>query len=108
MLACLQLPRMFVANLFRPRRQLEVENLFSLLTNLMEPKRLGLLRELAPGASLFGVLLNPSFPPAALQLQQIEEAARSIRQRITVVRASTDEELDTAFPALVEQAVAAR
>src|SRR5262245_9641219 len=28
MLACLQLLRMFVANLFRPRRQLEVENLF--------------------------------------------------------------------------------
>jgi putative ABC transport system substrate-binding protein len=77
----------------------------TLLTNLMEPKRLGLLRELAPGASLFGVLLNPSFPPAALQLQQIEEAARSIRQRITVVRASTDEELDAAFAALVEQRV---
>ena len=28
MLACLQLLRMLVANLFRPRRQLEVENLF--------------------------------------------------------------------------------
>src|SRR5260221_12630207 len=28
MLACLQLLRMFVADLFRPRRQLEVENLF--------------------------------------------------------------------------------
>jgi putative tryptophan/tyrosine transport system substrate-binding protein len=69
----------------------------TLLTNLMEPKRLGLLRELAPGASLTGILLNPSFPPAALQLQQIEEAARSVGQRIVVARASTDEELDAAF-----------
>jgi putative tryptophan/tyrosine transport system substrate-binding protein len=71
----------------------------TLLTNEMEPKRLGLLRELAPGAALIGILLNPSFPPAALQLQQIEEAARGIGQRIAVARASTDEELDTAFAA---------
>jgi putative tryptophan/tyrosine transport system substrate-binding protein len=77
----------------------------TLLTNLMEPKRLGLLRELAPGATLTGILLNPSFPPAALQLQQIEEAARSVDQRIVVARASTDEELDAAFAALVKERV---
>jgi putative tryptophan/tyrosine transport system substrate-binding protein len=77
----------------------------TLLTNLMEPKRLGLLRELAPGASLTGILLNPSFPPAALQLRQIEEAARSVGQRIVVARASTDEELDAAFATLVKERV---
>jgi putative tryptophan/tyrosine transport system substrate-binding protein len=77
----------------------------TLLTNLMEPKRLGLLRELAPGATLTGILLNPSFPPAALQLQQIEEAARSVGQRIVVARASTDEELDAAFATLVKERV---
>ena len=48
----------------------------TLLTSLMEPKRLGLLRDLVPGVALIGVLINPDFPPAALQLQQIEEAAR--------------------------------
>src|SRR5215470_17307569 len=37
----------------------------TLLTNLMEPKRLGLLRELAPGVPLIGVLLNPKFAPAS-------------------------------------------
>src|SRR5262245_33065047 len=35
------------------------------MTTLMEPKRLGLLRDLVPGVPLVGVLLNPSFPPAA-------------------------------------------
>src|SRR5215831_14991561 len=50
----------------------------TLLTALMEPKRLGLLRELVPGVPLVGVLVNPSFPPAARQLQEIEEAARTI------------------------------
>jgi putative tryptophan/tyrosine transport system substrate-binding protein len=77
----------------------------TLLTNLMEPKRLGLLRELAPAAPLIGILLNPNFRPAALQLQQIEEAARGVGQRIAVTRASTDEELDAAFAALVEERV---
>src|SRR5215467_10087442 len=44
----------------------------TLLTNLMEPKRLGLLRELVPGVPLIGVLLNPKFAPASRQLQQVE------------------------------------
>jgi putative tryptophan/tyrosine transport system substrate-binding protein len=35
----------------------------------------------------------------------IEEAARGIGQRIAVARASTDEELDTAFAALVKEHV---
>ena len=36
----------------------------TLLTTLMEPKRLGLLRDLVPGVPLVGVLLNPRFPTA--------------------------------------------
>jgi putative ABC transport system substrate-binding protein len=77
----------------------------TLLTSQMEPKRLGLLRELAPGAPLIGILLNPNFRPAALQLQQIEEAALGVGQRIAVARASTDVELDAAFTALVKERV---
>jgi putative tryptophan/tyrosine transport system substrate-binding protein len=69
----------------------------TLYTNIMEPKRLGLLRDLVPGVPLIGVLLNPSF--ALYQLPQIEEAARSI-QRILIAKASTDEELAAAFDAL--------
>jgi putative tryptophan/tyrosine transport system substrate-binding protein len=52
----------------------------TLLTRVMEPKRLGLLRDLVPGVPLVGVLLNPSYP-ASRQLQDIEEAARAIDQR---------------------------
>jgi hypothetical protein len=37
----------------------------TLMTNLMEPKRFGLLRDLVPGVPLVGVLLNPSFAPSA-------------------------------------------
>src|SRR5437588_5615718 len=47
-------------------------------TTLMDPKRFGLLRDLVPGVRLIGVLLNPSFPPAQQQLQDIENAAKSV------------------------------
>jgi putative ABC transport system substrate-binding protein len=77
----------------------------TLLTNLMEPKRLGLLRELVPGVPLIGVLLNPNFAQAPVQLQQIEEAARSIDQHITVANVSTDEGLEAAFAAFTTQSV---
>ena len=75
----------------------------TLMTNLMESKRFGLLRDLVPDAQLVGALLNPSFAPSARQSQQIEEAARSIGQRLIVAKASTDEELDAAFTALVRE-----
>ena len=77
----------------------------TLMTALMEPKRLGLLRDLVPGAALIGVILNPAFPAAARQLQEIEETARAIDQKIVVAKASTDEELEAAFSLLVREQV---
>jgi putative tryptophan/tyrosine transport system substrate-binding protein len=58
---------------------------------------------LVPGVALVGVLLNPNFPPAAQQLRGIEEAARTIGQRIFVAEARSDNGLDAAFMALVRE-----
>jgi putative ABC transport system substrate-binding protein len=79
----------------------------STAVNMMEPKRLALLRELAPGVTLVGALVNPSFAPAVRQAREIEEAARAIGQRIVVAKASTDEELEAAFASLVRDGVGA-
>jgi putative tryptophan/tyrosine transport system substrate-binding protein len=76
-------------------------------TNLMEPKRLGLLRELAPGVSLVGALVNPNFPAAVRQAADIEQAARTVRQRILIANASTDDELEAAFASFVRAGVGA-
>jgi putative ABC transport system substrate-binding protein len=76
-------------------------------TNLMEPKRLALLRELAPSVALIGVLVNPNFPPAARQAQDIQEAARTAAQQIVVAKASTDDELQAAFASLVHAGIRA-
>jgi putative ABC transport system substrate-binding protein len=80
---------------------------FTLLTNQMEPKRVGLLHELVPSVSLSGALINPSFPPAARQLEDIENATRSINQSLFVARAVNDAELEAAFASFVEQRVGA-
>jgi ABC-type uncharacterized transport system substrate-binding protein len=78
---------------------------FTLLTNLMEPKRVGLLHELVPGIAVIGGLVNPSFPAAARQLQEIEAAARTINQKFVAAKASNDMELDAALALLVQQRV---
>jgi len=48
-------------------------------------------------------LINPSFPPAARQLEDIENAIRSIKQNLFVARAVNDQDLETAFPSFVQQ-----
>jgi putative ABC transport system substrate-binding protein len=73
----------------------------------LEPKRLGLLRELAPQASPVGFLLNPGFPASASQLADVQEAARAMNLPIHVLRANTDSEIDAAFEAVVQQRIAA-
>jgi putative ABC transport system substrate-binding protein len=80
---------------------------FTLLTNEMEPKRLGLLAELVPGAELIGALLDPNFPPAERQQQELEAAARSINRPLRIAKAGNDAELNDAFAALLGQRVGA-
>ena len=80
---------------------------YTLLTNQMETKRVGLLHELVPGVALLGALINPNFLPAARQLQQIEEATRTIGLQLFAANASNDTELDDAFASLVQRRIGA-
>src|SRR5262245_12517852 len=78
---------------------------FTLLTNLMEPKRVGLLHELVPGVSFIGALVNPNFPPSAHQLQEIDQATRAIDRKLFVAKASNDTELGAALMSLLREGV---
>jgi putative ABC transport system substrate-binding protein len=75
------------------------------LSNDLEPKRLGLLREIVPGDYRFGALIKPNFPPAADQLNDLENAARKIGRDLFVAKASDEVELDAAFAALLRERV---
>jgi len=65
------------------------------------PKRLGILRDLVRNPDLIAVVVNPTFPDAAREQREVEEAARTIGQRVTVLHARDASEIDTVFEALV-------
>jgi putative ABC transport system substrate-binding protein len=69
----------------------------AVLIDVLGAKRLGLLRELVPAATLIAVLLNPTEPNFDTQLNDVQEAARAVGQQIHVLRASTEREIDEAF-----------
>jgi putative tryptophan/tyrosine transport system substrate-binding protein len=69
----------------------------ALLIDVLGTKRLGLLREIVPAATLIAVLLNPNWPTFDTQLNDVLEAARAVGQQIHVLRANTEREIDAAF-----------
>lgn len=79
----------------------------TLLTNQLEPKRLGLLRQLVPHATTIGFLLNPSYPASEGQLKDVQDAARAIDQEIFLLRADTDNDLVRAFETATRERIAA-
>ena len=75
----------------------------SLLAVALEAKRLELLRELVPTATLIAMLVNQSSPQAEIQSREVQKAARAIGQQVHIVSASTERELEAAFVTLVEK-----
>ncbi|MFL4980872.1 MAG: ABC transporter substrate-binding protein [Xanthobacteraceae bacterium] len=88
-----------VASLNRPGGNVTGVHVF---TVVLGGKRLGLLRELIPTATLIAVLLNPHSPTAETQLRDIQQAAREVGQEIHILHASTDQDLDNCFKAIVQ------
>jgi putative ABC transport system substrate-binding protein len=61
------------------------------------PKRIELLREIVPHATIIAVLVNPRNPNAEPDSKEIQKAGRSIGVQINIVNASSERELDEAF-----------
>jgi putative ABC transport system substrate-binding protein len=76
------------------------------VTNLnveIGPKRLELLRELLPTATIIALLLNPTSPSIAEPFSRaLQPAARALGMQLHVLHASTDRDFDTVFAALVQ------
>ncbi len=75
----------------------------SLISSALEAKRLELLRELVPKSTMTVVLVNPDYPDTDFQLGSVEAAASDIGQRIDVMNARTERDLDTVFTTMVQQ-----
>jgi putative ABC transport system substrate-binding protein len=89
-----------VASLNRPGGNLTgVSNLSAELG----PKRLALLHELVPTATIIALLVNPANPNAETLSQDTQAAARTLGLKLHVLHASTERDFDTAFATLLRQ-----
>jgi putative ABC transport system substrate-binding protein len=89
----------FVASLNQPGGNVTGVSFFSAV---LEPKRLGILRELVPTAAMIAVLLNPKYPDSEAQSKDVQEAARTLGLQIQILGASTERDLDATFATLAQ------
>ena len=74
----------------------------SMISGALGAKRLELLRELVPTATLIAMLVNPT-NPADANVRDEQTAAHAIGQQILMLSATTEHDLETAFATLVQQ-----
>ena len=93
-----------VASLNRPGGNVTGINF---MTSELDAKRLGLLRELLPGAARFALLVNPTSPNTEFGIRNAQAAAATIGRQIEVLTARSNGEIDTAFASVVQKRAAA-
>jgi putative ABC transport system substrate-binding protein len=71
--------------------------------NTLGAKRLELLRELFPSATVIGFLINPRNPTSESQTRDAQAAARSSGVALLILNAGSEREIDAAFATSVEQ-----
>jgi putative ABC transport system substrate-binding protein len=88
-----------VASLNRPGGNLTG---VSILNVELGPKRLELLHELVPSATVFALLVNPTHPAAENLSRDLQAAARTLGLHLHVLHARTEVDLDMAFASLLQ------
>ena len=78
----------------------------AVLTAELAGKRLEMLHDLNPTASIFALLVHPTNPVTASEIRNFEDAAHSLGLQRHIVQASTPSEIEGAFKGLVERRAA--
>jgi putative ABC transport system substrate-binding protein len=94
----------FVESLNRPRGNMTGVYLF---TTELEGKRLGLLHDVVPKATIMAVLIDANRAYADAQLRDVQSAASRLGLRLVVLRANSYRDFEAAFATLIEQRAAA-
>jgi len=66
-------------------------------------KRLGMLREIAPGSNRFVALVNPNTAYSEVEVKDLQANASALGLPIEILRAGTGREIDAAFANLVQK-----
>ena len=75
------------------------------VVNTLGAKRLELLRELVPSASVIGLLINPGNPTSDSQTSDVQAAARAIGVEPLILNVGSERNIDAAFASAVQQRV---
>jgi ABC-type uncharacterized transport system substrate-binding protein len=89
-----------VASLNRPGGNLTGVSQFG---SRLGAKRLQLMHELVPAASLIALLINPKNPDSADEAKDVQDAAAALGLQALVINASDENGIDAAFATLVER-----
>jgi putative ABC transport system substrate-binding protein len=89
-----------VASLNRPGGNVTGMSLFF---GELGAKRLELLHDLVPTATVTAVLVNPNNPNAETRSRDVQAAARAIRQQVHILNASSEHDIDAAFATVLQQ-----
>ena len=88
----------FVETLNRPGGNMTGVYLFEL-----EGKRLGLLHDVVPKATIIAVLIDANRPEADAQLRDVQSTAGRLGVQLVVLHANSDHDFEAAFARLIEQ-----
>jgi putative ABC transport system substrate-binding protein len=75
------------------------------LVKTLAAKRLELLRELVPGATLIGFLFNPTNPASELEKRDVKAASRALGLQLQSLHASSERDIETAFASFAQQRI---
>ena len=89
-----------VSSLNRPGGNITGVTLFAYL---LDAKRVEIMHELVPGAAVVALLVNPNSPAQAeAQFAEVEAASRKFGQRLVLLKAGTESEIDQAVATMVQ------
>ena len=91
--------RGLVTSLNRPGGNITGVNFFA---NQLGGKRLGLLLELVPKATVIAFLMNPTQPASVTEFAEVKAAARTVGRKIVLVKAASEREFEPAFATVVQ------
>ena len=77
----------------------------SFLVKTLAAKRLELLRELVPGATLMGFLFNPTKPASEPETRDVQAASRALGHQLQILHASSERDIETAFASFAQQRI---
>jgi putative ABC transport system substrate-binding protein len=94
----------FVTSFNRPGGNLTGVSLFAVT---LQAKRVEVLCELVPNATVIGLLINPNTPVYESETKEVQSAASLLGRQILVLNAGNERDIDVAFSSMVDKRIGA-